>query len=132
MNQPLIPFGLQLASCSVLALLVAWVLHLIRGQRLGLRESLLWLVSTLAALLLVAFPGALKTLAELAGVRVPSNALFALAFLYVIVNLLSLTLANSRTAAHTRRLTQECALLRAEIAECRTAALASRARSDGK
>jgi hypothetical protein len=111
----LLPFELQLFASLSLALLVGWVIQLIRRQQLGLRESLLWLVSTSTALLLVVFPQLLAKLAALGHVKVPANALFATGFLYVLVNLLSTTIAASRNALHARRLSQECAMLRAEL-----------------
>ncbi|MGC4118031.1 MAG: DUF2304 domain-containing protein [Myxococcales bacterium] len=122
MNAPLIPLGLQLLACAVLLGLLVWVASLVRRRRLSLRDSLLWLLSTLAALLLMAFPELLRLAARALGVEVPSNALFAAGFVYVLVNLLSLTIAASDSAERTRKLAQECALLRAEIAELREAA----------
>ena len=43
----------------------------------------------------------------------PSNALFVLTALYLLMNLFSLTVAVSFVSGRTRRLTQECAILRA-------------------
>lgn len=119
MNGPLIPLGLQLLACAVLVALLAWVGALVRRRRLSLRDSLLWLLSTGAALVLMAFPELLRMGAKALGVEVPSNALFALGFVYVLANLLSLTIAASDSAERTRKLAQECALLRAEIADLR-------------
>jgi hypothetical protein len=48
-------------------------------------------------------------------VQVPSNAIFGAGLVYLAVNLLSVTIANSGNAERTRRLAQECALLRAEL-----------------
>jgi cell division protein FtsB len=53
--------------------------------------------------------------AELIGVKVPSNAVFGIGLLYVTLNVLSVTIAASSSAAQVRRLAQECALLRAEL-----------------
>ena len=117
--EPLLPLEIQIAGVASLAALLAWVVHLVRNQRLGLRDSLLWLGSTAVALVLVAVPSSLWGLAHLLGVKVPANALFALAFLYVLVNVLSVTITTSRNAERTRRLAQECALLRAELEELR-------------
>ncbi|HVI76067.1 MAG TPA: DUF2304 domain-containing protein [Anaeromyxobacteraceae bacterium] len=120
MIEPLFPRELQLLGIVVLGALLAWVMRLIRAQRLGLRDSLLWLVSTGMALLLVTFPGLLWAVTRLLGVKVPANALFALAILYTLVNILAGALGASRNAEQIRRLAQECALLRAEIDALRT------------
>jgi len=118
-DSSLLPSELRLFAGASLFLLLGWVLRLIRRQELGLRESLLWLVSTSVALSLVLFPALLLRVAQILHVQVPANALFAAAFLYVLVNLLSTTIAVSRNAARARRLSQECAILRAEITELR-------------
>ncbi len=55
------------------------------------------------------------------GVQVPSNALFAAGLVYLAVNLLWVTIATSASAERTRRLAQECALLRAEVERLRAA-----------
>jgi hypothetical protein len=114
-GEPLLPAGAQLVGLVSLALLLGWVVRLVRRQRLGLRESLLWIASTSVALLLLAFPSSLWTLARLLDVKVPANGLFAVAFLYVLVNILSSTISISRNADRTRRLAQECAAQRAEL-----------------
>jgi hypothetical protein len=113
----LVPPGLQLAIGSLLGVFLLWVVGLIQRGRLALRESLLWLLSTFVALLFVIFPQALRWASDQAGVKVASNGVFALGFAYVIVNLLSVTLAVARNAAHARRLSQECALLRGELTQ---------------
>lgn len=106
---------LRIFAALVLLLFLAWVVRLIRAHRLSLRDSLLWFLSTAAALLVTLVPETLVWVSRALGVEVPSNALFALAFVYVLSNLLSVTIASSGNASRVRRLTQECALLRAEI-----------------
>jgi hypothetical protein len=115
MTHDILPRLIQLVSLGVLALLLGWVLRLVRSSRLPLRESLPWLLSTLAALAVTAFPGLLVQAAKAVGVQVPSNALFGAAIVYLIANVLHLTVTASQTAQRSRRLAQECALLRGEI-----------------
>ncbi|MGE5047454.1 MAG: DUF2304 domain-containing protein [Deltaproteobacteria bacterium] len=119
MRHPLLPLELQLLACGVLVVFLAWVLHLVRAQRLGLRDSLLWLLSTAAGLVVTLFPALLQALAQALSIEVPSNALFAVAILYLTLNVLSLTIALSGSASRTRSLAQECALLRAELESLR-------------
>lgn len=116
MVQPdLLPLELQVPALVVLGAFLVWVLRLIRTQRLSLRDSLLWLLTTLLALAVTAFPRLLYVLAALVGVQVPANAIFGGGLLYLALNVLSVTLAASANASRVRRLVQECALLRAEI-----------------
>jgi len=119
MTHPLLPFELQIVAGATLIAFLAWVLYLVRFKRLSLRDSLLWLVSTTVVALFTVFPRLLSDVARALAVQVPSNALFALAILYLALNVLSLTIALSNGASRARRLAQECALLRAEIDELR-------------
>jgi hypothetical protein len=118
-TDPLLPRHLQLIAAAVLLALLAWVFQLVRTRRLSLRDSLLWVVSTGAALVGTAFPSTLRWLAQLLGIAVPSNALFGLGFVYVLVNLLATTIAISGNAERLRRVVQECTLLRGEVEELR-------------
>jgi hypothetical protein len=110
-----IPLEQQVVSLLALGTFLAWVFHLVRSQRLSLRDSLLWVLTTLAAALLALFPPVLFSLSKALGFKTPSNALFWAAVLYLTVNVLYNTVSGSVNAARLRRLTQECALLRAEV-----------------
>jgi hypothetical protein len=111
----LIPLELQIVSIVVLVVFLLWVLRLVRTQRLSLRDSLVWVVTTLVASLVAVFPGILVRAAHALGFQVASNALFGAAVLYLAVNVLVNTVSGSQSAARIRRLAQECAALRAEL-----------------
>jgi hypothetical protein len=115
MSGDLLSPHMRVFAIAVLLVFLGWVMSLVRHHRLSLRDSLLWLISTLAALAVAVFPRLLVWTARALQIEVPANALFTLSFLYVLVNLLSITLAVSSGSARVRRLTQECALLRAEL-----------------
>ena len=115
MRTDLIPVELQVVSIFVLAVFLLWVLRLVRTQRLSLRDSLVWVVTTVVAVAVALFPGILVRAAHLLGFQVASNALFGAAVLYLAVNVLVNTVAGSQNAARIRRLAQECAALRAEL-----------------
>jgi hypothetical protein len=116
---------MQVLSLAILLVFCGWVLRLIRTQRLHLRESLVWLLTTVAAIAVTAFPGILAWAASLIGVQVPANALFGAGLLYLAVNVLGVTISVSTNTTQVRRLAQECALLRAELESVRAAAGAS-------
>jgi hypothetical protein len=122
MQQTILPLPIQLLSLAVLLVFSGWVVWLIRTQRLHLREALVWLLTTLAAVVVTAFPRLLSEAAHLVGIQVPSNALFGAGLLYLGVNVLAVTIAVSTNTARIRRLAQECALLRAELEALRAAA----------
>ena len=116
MRTDVIPVELQIISIVVLAVFLLWVLRLVRTQRLSLRDSLVWVVTTLARHRggpLPRDPGPRRPTCSAS--RSPSNALFGAAVLYLAVNVLVNTVAGSQNAARIRRLAQECASLRAEL-----------------
>lgn len=115
----ILPIELRLSALTILVLFLTWVVRLIRRQRLSVRDSLAWLLTTLLAILFTVVPELLVAASRLLGIHVPSNAFLAGGLLYLAVNVLVTTLAISDNAARTRRLTQECALLRAELEELR-------------
>ncbi len=117
--KPIVPELLQAVIIMVLLVFLAGVAWLIRRQRLDLRRSLFWMLSTLAALAAAMAPGVLFRLSRALEIDLPSNAFFALAILYLAVNVLSNTISASANAGRVGRLAQECALLRAELDELR-------------
>jgi hypothetical protein len=118
-SQRILPIEVQLVSLAILLAFSAWVVTLIRKQRLHLRESLIWLVSTVLAIAVTAWPELLVRASKLLGVQVPANALFGAGLLYLALNVLAMTIGLSQNTSTVRRLTQECALLRAELEELR-------------
>jgi hypothetical protein len=116
----IVPLELQVPSLAILSLFLAWVIRLIRRQRLSLRESLPWLLSTAGALVVTAWPEILAHVAAMFRIQVPANAFFAVGILYLAMNVLSVTIIASSNADRVRRLTQECAMLRAEIEALRS------------
>jgi hypothetical protein len=114
-QETILPLPIQLLSLAVLFVFSGWVIWLIRTQRLHLREALIWLLTTLAAVVVTAFPRLLSEAAHLVGIQLPSNALFGAGLLYLAVNVLAVTISVSTNTARVRRLAQECALLRAEV-----------------
>ncbi len=116
---------IQLLSIAVSALLLFGVLELVRRRRFLERYAILWLVSALVLLGLAIWKGALEELAQAVGIVYPPNALFLVAFGFVLILLLHFSLAVSRLSDQTKVLAQRLALL-----EERTGS--RRANADGK
>ncbi len=121
-QDPILPLEIQLISLAVLLVFSGWVLWLIRSRRLHLREALIWLLTTVAAIAVTAFPRLLSWTAHAVGIQVPANALFGAGLLYLSVNVLAVTISVSTSTTRIRRLAQECALLRAELEALRAGA----------
>jgi hypothetical protein len=102
---------IQILSILVSALLLIGVLELVRRRAFLERYALLWLFSALVLLGLSAWEGALEQMANLVGIVYPPNALFLVAFGFVLILLLHFSVAVSRLSDQTKVLSQRLALL---------------------
>ena len=89
------------------------ILDLIRRDKLQERYSVVWFVAGLAMLAGAAFPGLLKFVADLMGVRDTNVALFSIVLLLLLGLALNFSVIMSRQAAQITRLAQERALEKA-------------------
>ena len=87
------------------------ILELVRRRRLLERYALLWLFSAIVLLTLAIWRGFLEDIARVIGVAYPPNALFFIAFAFVLVLLLHFSLAVSRLSDQSKVLAQRLALL---------------------
>ena len=102
---------IQILSIAVSAALLLVVLEMVRRKAFLERYALLWLLSALVMLALSIWGGALKSLADLIGIAYPPNALFLVAFGFVLVLLLHFSLAVSKLSDQTKILAQRLALV---------------------
>ncbi len=96
------------------ALLFFFVLELLRRRRLGEPYAILWLVASAMLLALSIWDDLLNEAAELVGIRSPANMLFAVAFAFVLVLLLTFSTVVSRLSRENKILAQEVARLNRE------------------
>jgi hypothetical protein len=101
-----------LAAAIGLALLV---LELLRRGILRERFAVLWLVVSGLLVIVAAFPDLLRAAATALGFELPSNMLFFIAILFLLLVCLQLTYEVSRLEARTRRLVEDLALLTASV-----------------
>lgn len=100
----------------ILALfIVVLVFAQVRNQKMKEKYAALWLVVSLAILVLALFPSLLEWLADITGVVVPVNLLFLLAIVMLIAVTLHLTLEISKLSDEARALAEEVAILRAHV-----------------
>src|SRR6266540_3827188 len=102
---------LQILAIIASSALVLLVFELLRRRRLIERYALLWLGSSLVLLLLSIWTGLLEIISKAVGIIYPPNALFMIAFGFVIVLLLHFSLAISRLSGETKVLAQKIARL---------------------
>jgi hypothetical protein len=102
---------IQLIAIIGSSVLLLVVLELVRRKAFLERYALLWLFSCLVLLGLSIWQGALDAIAESIGIAYPPNALFLIAFGFVLVLLLHFSLAVSRLSDQAKVLAQRMALL---------------------
>lgn len=104
---------LRIQIVSILAALGLFmvVFEMVRRRRLLERYALLWLFSALALLGLAVWRDLLEEVAAAVGIYSPPNALFLIAFGFVLVLLLHFSLAVSRLTDQTKVLAQRVAML---------------------
>ncbi|MGI8659438.1 MAG: DUF2304 domain-containing protein [Thermoleophilaceae bacterium] len=102
---------IQVVAIIASAGLLLLILELVRQRRLLERYALLWLFSALIMVGLAVWQGGLETIASTIGIAYPPNALFLVAFGFVLVLLLHFSIAVSRLADQSKVLAQRVALL---------------------
>ena len=107
---------LAIVGSSALLLLI---LELVRQRRLLERYALLWLFSALVLLALAVWRDFLETISDTIGIAYPPNALFVIAFGFVLVLLLHFSIAVSRLADQSKVLAQRVALLEERLKRAR-------------
>ena len=108
---------IQIVAIAAAVALVLLVLELVRRRRLNERYALLWLFSALIILGLAIWEGLLEQIASLIGVAYPPNALFLVAVGFILLLLLSMSIALSRLQAQARILAQRLAILESRFGD---------------
>jgi hypothetical protein len=102
---------IQILAIATSGALLLVVLEMVRRKAFLERYALLWLLSALVMLALSIWGGALESLAKLIGIAYPPNALFLVAFGFVLLLLLHFSLAVSKLSDQTKILAQRLALV---------------------
>jgi hypothetical protein len=91
------------------------IFELIRRKHLMERYAILWLLAAATLLVLAVWQGLLTTLSHAVGIYYPPAALFAVAFLFVLVMLIHFSVTISRLSAQNTVLAQRLALLQQRL-----------------
>lgn len=112
---------------------LAMILFLLKKRRLTVKYAIIWLFSAVVLVIFALFPYVVLVLTDLLGMAVPSNTVFILAAVFMLLLLLSLSSAVSQFAQKITRLAQKNALLEERVRRLEEQ-LAERARTgrDGK
>lgn len=104
------PFAL--VACVAL---VVFLVMLLRTRRLREKYAIAWIVVGIGVCVFGAFPGAVTALARVVGVQTPSNLLFALASIVLLIVCIQLSTEITTLEEETRTLAEEVALLRFDV-----------------
>ena len=100
---------------ALVLLIIIFVL--LKHGKMTVKYSLLWMCLSLVLLVFAIFPYVVYVLRDLMGVEMPVNLVFMLMFCFVLLVLLSLSIAISQLADKCRRLTQANAILEKRVRE---------------
>jgi hypothetical protein len=98
-------------------LILAGIIELLRRRQLKEKYAVLWLLVGLVLVVFTAFPALLERISTALGVAVPTNLLFFVAILFLVGVVLHLSWEASRLENETRKLAEDVAILRLELAE---------------
>jgi hypothetical protein len=90
------------------------IMELVRRRRLREEYSWLWILTTLAMLLLASWYGLIEWLSRLIGAVTPTTTLFLFALMFLLMLNVHFSTVISRLTQQVRRLTQELAIREAE------------------
>jgi hypothetical protein len=107
---PAIPLQIRLLAIAGSAVYLYGIVAALRGSRIAVRQSILWLASGIAFLLVSLIPGPVLRLADWLGFVAPSNAGFIVWLLALTGLLFYQSLTTTRHAEHIKTLAQELAL----------------------
>ena len=106
---------LQIVIGIIVLAMIFFIANMVRKKKIDLRYALSWLCLAVIILLLDIFPQIVFAFADLIGISVPSNMVFFVGFIFVVILIYSVTVSVSRLSLKVKRLTQELALLREEM-----------------
>jgi len=98
-------------------LILAGIVELLRRRQLKEKYAVLWLLVGLVLVIFTAFPALLERISTALGVAVPTNLLFFVAILFLVGVVLHLSWEASRLENETRKLAEDVAILRMDVAE---------------
>ncbi len=108
---------LRVEMIVLAAAMIAVVFRAIRRGKLLVRFSLLWLAVSVGMLIVAAFPGIVIRLSRLVQIETPSNLVYLLGILLLLLIVLRQTELLSRHTEQIKRLTQELSLERMRAQE---------------
>jgi hypothetical protein len=107
--------NLYASVAAVVVIVVVAMVYLLRTRRIREKYAAIWLLLTVAVVVLGIFPQLAFWLSRLLGVQTPVNLVFAVGLVVLAAVCLQLSTEVSNLEEETRTLAEEIALLRADM-----------------
>jgi hypothetical protein len=104
----------QIFATITSVVILGFILELVRRRRLNEEYAWLWILTSVAMVVLVCWYGLLEQISHFIGVVTVTTTLFLFAVLFLLVISVHYSTVISRLTQQVRRLTQELAILEAE------------------
>ncbi|MDO8125617.1 MAG: DUF2304 domain-containing protein [Candidatus Brocadiales bacterium] len=106
---------IQILSITASLFLIGTTVELIRQRQLEEKYAISWLLTCIFFLVCSINLEIVEFLSDLTGVAIPSNFLFLLAFFFLIIVTLSLTVMASNESRRSRKFAQELSILKFDV-----------------
>lgn len=106
---------LQLYMIIGAVILLAVIFSLLKRGLMSVKYSLLWLLLAVCLVIAAAVPYTVFVLRDMLDIQMPVNLIFLLMFCFVLVVLLSLSVAITQLAEKCKRLTQANAIMEKQL-----------------
>lgn len=113
----MLPARLTITLLIGLALYFFIILMLLKNKKISLKYTLLWLLSGLLLVILVAFPSILSSVSALFGFQSSMNGLIIMLIAFIIIIVMSITSIVSNQSKKIRNLVQYSAMLEKRVRE---------------
>ncbi|MGE5495707.1 MAG: DUF2304 domain-containing protein [Burkholderiales bacterium] len=107
--------SLRIFLIVVCTVFFAIVIIMLRREKLNLKYTLVWMLTSLVMLLFSIFPEIAVFISSLIGIIEPVNAVFLFAILFILLISFTLTIIITRLSARIKHLTQYTALLEEKV-----------------
>ena len=107
--------SLRIFALVLITIYFVVIFRLLKKQKFALKYSLLWFLAGILMLIIVIWPDVLVWGAELLGIEVASNGLFAICILLEIMIMISITSVISDFANRMKSMVQNMALMEKRI-----------------
>lgn len=111
------PLNQKLFALIVSVMVFLFIFELVRKRRLREEYSVLWLLTSVGMLVLILKYEWLVRLTELIGAKLPTSTLFLGSIVFLMLVAIQVSIKLSRLADQVKNLSQDNALLRAELTE---------------